>query len=116
VLDQPLREPLRTGAAHEGDERARHAGERRSVELLDIVRGERRDRLRDSAVRHRDQRGLRHGRDRGDAGDELERDAGVGERQCFLAAAPEDEGIAALEAHDEASATVLDQHPVHLRL
>jgi hypothetical protein len=116
VLDQPLREALRTGSAHEGDERARDARERRDVELLDVVRGERRHRLRDAPMRHRDESRLRHGRDRRDAGDELEGDTGVGERERLLPAAAEHERVAALEADDEAPAAVLDQRAVHLRL
>jgi len=116
VLDQPLREPLGARAAHEGDERTRHARERRDVELLDVVCGERGDRLRDAAMRHRDQHRFRHGRDRRDAGNELEGDAGSGERERLLAAAPEDERIAPFEADDEAAATVVDQRAVHLRL
>ena len=76
--------------------------ERRGVECLDVVRGERRHRLRDAAVRDRDARRLGNGGDRRDAGHELERDAGADERERLLPAAAEDERVAALQAHDAA--------------
>ena len=116
MLDQPLREPLGTRAPHEGDERSGQTRERGHVELLDVVRGERRHGLRDTAVCHRDQRRLGHGRDRRHAGHELEGDARIGERECLLAAAAEDERVAAFQTHDEAPAAVVDQRAVHLRL
>ena len=53
----------------------------------------------------------------GDAGHDLERDAGLAQHQRLLAAAPEHERVAALEAHDAAAgARVLDQQPVDLVL
>lgn len=52
------------------------------------------------AVRHRDA-GERGGGDRrADAGDDLERDPGLGERERLLAAPAEDERVATLEADD----------------
>jgi hypothetical protein len=116
VLDQALREPLGAGTAHERDQRPRHARQRCDVQLFHVVRGERRHGLRDAAMGHRDQGRLRHGRDRRDTGDELERDAGVGERERLLAAPSEHERVAPLQAHDEAPPPVLDQRAVHLRL
>ena len=52
----------------------------------------------------------RHGDRRGDPGHDLVGDAGLAQRLRLLAAAAEDERVAALEAHDErARAAVLDQ-------
>jgi len=116
VLDQPLGEPLGTGAAHEGDESPGHARERCDVELLDVMRGKRRHGLRDTAVRHRDQRRFRHGRERRHTGNELEGDARIRKRERLLAAATEDERVAAFEPHDEVPAAVIDECAVHLRL
>ncbi len=57
------------------------------------------------------QRGGRHRRRQ--ARDDLERDPGARQRQRFLAAAPEHEGVAALEPHDaQPAARVPDQQPV----
>ena len=44
-----------------------------------------------------------HSAERRDAGHDLERDAGRGEREGLLPAAPEDERVAALEADDRAA-------------
>ena len=53
----------------------------------------------------------------GDAGDDLEGDAGGGQRFGLFAAASEDEGVAALEAdHGEAAARALDEHGADLFL
>ena len=57
-------------------------------------------RLRAVAVGERDAGVGGAARGRGDAGHDLEGDALGGERLDLLAAAPEDEGVAALEAHD----------------
>ena len=66
-----------------------------------------------AAMRHRDA-GQRGRGDRGaDARHDLERDAGRGERQRLLAAAPEDERVARLEPHDPApAARGANQQPV----
>ena len=54
---------------------------------------------------------------RGDAGDDFEGDAGIGQRFGLFAAASEDERIAALEPdHGEAAARALDQHGADLFL
>ena len=59
-----------------------------------------RERRRDAAMGHRDS-GQRRRRDRrAHAGNDFERNARRAERQRFLAAAAEHEGIAALQAHD----------------
>src|SRR5260370_25236628 len=48
---------------------------------------------------------------RGDAGHDLEREAGIGQRFGFFAAAAEDEGVAAFEAdYGEAAARAVDEH------
>ena len=62
--------------------------------------------------------GVGRGRDgRTDAGDDLERDPRLGQRLGLFAAATEDEGVAALEPHHAAAtAGVVDQHRVDLRL
>ena len=61
------------------------------------------------------QRGRGHGR--ADAGHDLEGDAGLGEGERFFAAAAEDEGIAALEAHHALAALGgADQDAVDLLL
>ena len=103
-LDQPLRKPPDDGAAHERDERPGDLRERARVELLDVVRCERGDHLRDAAMRDGDAGRLGHRSDRRDAGHELERHAGPHERERFLAAASEDERVAALQPHDAAAA------------
>jgi hypothetical protein len=62
--------------------------------------GDHRERGGHPSVGHRHTGGGRCG-DRGrDARDDLERDAGLHQRQRFLATAAEHEGVAALEAHD----------------
>ena len=48
---------------------------------------------------------------RGHAGHDLKRDAGIGQRFGFFAAAAEDEGVAAFEAdYGEAAARAVDEH------
>ena len=76
-----------------------------------------RDPIGDTTVRDRDQRGRRDGRDARDAGRDRERNPGRGERERLLAAAAEDERIAALEPHDiEPRAAVLHEQRVDLGL
>ena len=106
--DQPPRDLAQLFHAHVEDERSREAPERVPVEralvlLRILVTRDERDRGRLGAVGHRDARvGGRR-----DAGrhtrDDLERDAGGGQRLSLLAAAPEHEGVAALQAHDTAA-------------
>jgi hypothetical protein len=65
------------------------------------------------AVRHGNAGVGRGGQGSGDAGDNLERHARGCERFALLPAPAEDEGVAALEAHDAlARAPVLDQQRV----
>jgi len=117
VLDQTLREPLEPGEAHEGDERPGRARECRSVEALDVVRGERRHRRRDAAVRDGDAGGAGNGRERRDAGNDLERYARLDERERLLAAATEEERVPAFEPDDVvAKPAVGDEQRVHLFL
>jgi hypothetical protein len=117
VLDQSLGEPLEAGEAHEGDERSRCARERGGVETLDVVRCERGHGRREAAVRDRDADRAGNGCERRDAGDDLERDAGIGERERLLAAAPEQKRVTALEAYDTGPlAAERDEHRVHLVL
>ena len=72
MLDQPLGEALQPGEAHEGDERARDAGERGGVEPLDVVRRERGDCGRETAMRDRDAGRGGDGRERRHTRDDLE--------------------------------------------
>ena len=62
------------------------------------------ERRRDAAMGHRDARERRGGDRRADAGDHLERDPRRAQREPFLAAAAEDERVAALETDDALSA------------
>ena len=65
-----------------------------------VVAGEERDGVVDVAVRHRDA-GIGEPADAGrDARHDAERNARLDQRQRLLAAAPEDEGIAALQPAD----------------
>ena len=111
-----LREPLE---AHEEDDRAAAARER--GECLGVV-GQAvavrdRDPIGDTTVRDRDQRGRRDGRDARDARRHRERDPRRGQRERLLAAAAEDERVAALEPDDiQARVAVLDEQRVDLGL
>ena len=68
-------------------------------------------------MRDRDARRRRHRRQRRDARDDLERDVRLRERERLLAAAAEDERVAALQAHDlEAAPAELDEQVVQRRL
>ena len=62
--------------------------------------GDERDGAREAAVRDRDARVGERGDAGGDAGHDLEGDAGGAQRQRLLAAAAEHERVAALQAHD----------------
>src|SRR5439155_14959472 len=90
---------------HEGDERPGRRGERSGVEALDVMRSERGDGRGDSTMCDRDPGGAGDGRERRDAWNDLERHAGIGERERLLPAAAEEERVAALESHDVVSAT-----------
>ena len=116
---RPLGDSGEVGEAHEDDDRAGSAGELGVVEILARGRmaGDERDLRGDAAVRDRDAGRGGHGRERGDAGDDLVGDAGLDERLGLLAAAAEDERVAALEPDDlEARLAELDQELVQLGL
>jgi hypothetical protein len=117
VLDQPLREPGEAGEAHERDQRPGRIRERARVELVDVVRGERRHRRGEAAMSDGNVGRRRHGGERRDTGDHLERDAGPRERDRLLPTTPEEVRIAALEPHDAPATTGMhDQKRVHIRL
>ena len=81
------------------------------------VPGDERDLRRDAAMGDRDPGRGRHGRERRHAGHDLVGDAGLDERLGLLAAAAEDERVAALEPDDlEARPAELDQQLVQLGL
>ena len=91
--------------AHQEDERVDARREMRPVDAGVVLRGifvagDDGERRREPAVRHRDARVRGRGDGRRDAGDDLERDAGGGQRLRLLAAAAEDERVAALQPHD----------------
>ncbi len=100
VLGQPF-------DAHVEDEGAGEGGERLPVErrlgLLGIlVAGDEGDRGGVVAVGDRDPGVGGRGDPGGDAGDDLELDPGLAQRFALLAAAAEDERVAALQPHDAA--------------
>ena len=64
------------------------------------VAGDHGERGGDAAVGDRDAGGGGGGDRRGDPGHDLERDAGLGQGEGLLAAAPEHERVAALQPHD----------------
>ena len=100
---QPSGDFAHVRKAHEEHESAAHRRERGEVQAPGIVRGHRGDASAHAAMRHRDAGGRRHGAERGDARDDLERHAGRRERERLLPASPEDERVAALETDDGAS-------------
>ena len=64
-----------------------------------------------------DQRRRRHGCDRRHSGNDLERDPGLGERECLLGPATEHERVASFQPHDvQAGRTVGDEEPGHCLL
>ena len=66
---------------------------------------------------HGDQRRRRYGGDRRDPGNDVERYAGLGKRECLLAAPAEHERVAALEPHHvETGGAVGNEQPRHLLL
>ncbi len=91
------------GDAHEHDDRAAHAGECFPVGLVLVaepaVTGDDGDARRHPALRDRHPCGGRCGDRRGDAGHDLERHARGLQRECLLAAASEEERVAALQPH-----------------
>ena len=104
VRDQARSELFEPREAHEGDERARgraaSAAKSSGPWPFTIVTCD-----ETPAVRDRDPGGGGHGRERRDAGHDLERHAGLDERERLLAAAAEQERVAALEPDDVEAAT-----------
>jgi hypothetical protein len=124
VGDQVLGNDGQVGHAHVEDQRAFPAGQGLPVEggvglVVGLVAGDERHAARQAAVRYWDA-GIRRRRDgRRDAGDDLEGDAGLDDLQGLLAAAAEDHGVAALEAHHPlalALAGLVDKELVDLGL
>ena len=120
--DEPLGDPRQRAHAHVEDERPREGGERRPVDRRVglgrvLVAGDERHGAGHAALGHRDPgaRGRRH--PGGHPGHDLERDPGRAARLRLLAAAPEDERVAALQAHHVAPGErVLDEQPRRLVL
>ena len=106
--DEPLGDLGQLAHAHVEDERSRERRERRPVDLRlrlrgILVAGDERDGARHPALRDRDS-GVGRRRDPGsDPGHDLERDPVLAAGERLLAAAPEDERVAALEADDLAA-------------
>ena len=98
---------------HVDHERLTGAGERRPIEPVLVARaltGREDECLVDAAHGRRHRSRYQRREPGGDPRNDAEGDAGAGERQRFLAAAPEHERIAALEAeHAAARARELDQ-------
>ena len=121
-LDQPAGVRGQRRDAHQQHERARRGRQRRPVEVAlrlgrILVAGHDRDLGRHAALRDGDSRVGGDGVGRRDPGDDLESHPGGRQRQRLLAAAAEDERIAALEADDRAqTASELDQQRVDLVL
>ncbi len=116
--DQLLGDPRQVLHAHVEDERSGEGGERRPVDrrlglLRVLVAGDEGDGARVVAVGDRDAGVGGSGDPGGDPGDDLEGDAGVAQRLRLLAAATEDERVAALQPDDRAA---LARDPHQLRL
>ena len=115
VLDQCRGHRRQARGAHEHHERARQRRQRSPVDVglrlsRLLVRRHDRDLRRQPPMRHRNACVGGHGDRRGDARDDLECDAGRVQCLRLLAAAAEEQRIAAFEAHDGADArAVLDQ-------
>ena len=110
---------LEPAEPHEDDERSRRRRERVVVEVVarGRVPGDERHLRRDAAVGDRDPDRRGHGAHRRHAGHDLALDPGCGQRERLLAAAAEDERVAALEAHDlEPLPPELDEQVVQLGL
>ena len=105
ALDQRLRDRRQGGGAHEHDDGVDGRGEAAPVDaaiglVVVLVAGDDGEGRGEAAVGDRHAGVGGRGDGGSDAGDDLEGDAGGCERERFLAAAAEDEGVAALEAHD----------------
>ena len=110
--DEAATELLEALEPHEEHQRAAGRRERIVVGLAAVgaVAARNGDAVGDAAVRDGDQCRGGNRRDRRDAGDDLEVDPGLGERERFFAATTEDERVAALEPDDiEAGRAVGDE-------
>ena len=108
--DQLARDRREGGESHEDHEGFGHA-DPAPIDGVDAVAGDEGHGGSVLAVRQRHAGVGRDAERRGDAGNDLEGDAGIGQRFGFFAAAAEDERIAALEAHHvPAAARALDEH------
>ncbi|CUI54064.1 Uncharacterised protein [Achromobacter sp. 2789STDY5608628] len=120
MADQPLRQQFQLAHAHVERQRLAFARQRRPIQVVLVLAAVRRHqahRLRVLAVRQRNAGIGRTGQRRGDAGHHLVAHAVRAQVFQFLAAAAEDEGVAALEPHHAAAqAGVLDQQGVDARL
>ena len=102
--------------SHEDDQRL-GVSDLIPVDRGDGVSGDKRDGRGMLAVGQRHAGVCRDAERHGDAGDDFERDAGIGECLRFFTTASEQERIAALEPdHREAAARALDQHGADLVL
>ena len=121
-LDQRPRDRLEVADPHVEHERAGERGKRRPVErtfgfVRGLVPGDERDRRRVVPVGDRDSRVGGGGHARRHARHDLERNAGLGQCLGLLAAAPEHERVAALEAdHRPSRPSKLDQRAADLIL
>ena len=119
--DQPVGELADAARAHEDHEGAAGAGERVPVDVdralgRVLVPGDDGEVRRHAPVGDRDPGVGGRADGAGDAGHDLERDAGGGERLGLLAAPAEHERVAALQTHDGAAApAVLDEQRVDRR-
>jgi hypothetical protein len=106
VCQQLARDARERGHAHQDDERIDGRGQPRPVDPLAVlaafVAGDDSERRRDAAVRERNACIGRRGDRRADARNDFEGHARGGERFGLLAAASEDERVAALETHHAA--------------
>ena len=104
--DEPLHDGVEAGDAHVEHQRRRRArqlgpGDRARLLAVALVAGGEGDRAGEAPVRERDAGVGGRGDGGGDAGHDDEGHARVDQRLGLLAAAAEDERIAALEAHDD---------------
>ena len=120
--DEALHDGAEARHAHVEHERRRRSrqlrpGDRARLLFVGLVTGGEGDGAGEATMRERDA-GVGWGGDGGgDAGDDVERHAGVDERFGLFAAAAEDERIAALQAHDDLpAARALDEERIELLL
>ena len=113
VPPQPIADRRQSRDAHVERDGLPLLGERNPVERVDrfaTVRGDQPQRLRVIAMRERHACVCAAGQRGGDAGHHLERNAVGSEKLQLLTAPPEDEWIAALQAHDAAAGAGVLEH------